>query len=321
MAVGTNRWKLGLFVIVGFGIALAALLLLGARSWGQKSAVFVSYFDESVQGLELGSPVMFRGVTVGRVSAIDIARDLRHVQVTGELSIEKVSRLDLGVEGKGLKPTKLNPDLRVQLAQTGITGVRFILIDFFDSKTNPPEPLPFEPPPNFIPTAASTMKNLEDTVTKTANRFPEIADDAAKAIAQVRMVAEQIQSGRLPERAADTLTQANSSLAEIGNQMKALNAAKLSSEAELNLKEFNVTLVRTNALLARLDGEQGLFHNAERSADAIGEVARGARSLGPEMELTLREVRGAARSIKRLADELERDPDMLLKGRAGSAKQ
>ena len=321
MAVGTNRWKLGLFVIVGFTVALMALLALGARSWGKKTAEFVSYFDESVQGLEVGTAVMFRGVTVGKVSAIDIARDLRHVQVTGELSIEKVAKLDLGVEGKGLKPTKLNPDLRVQMAQTGITGVKFILIDFFDSKTNPPEPLPFEAPPNYIPTAASTMKTLEDTVVRTANRFPEIADDAAKAIAQVRMVAEQIQQGHLPDRATETLAQANSSLAELSTQMKAMNVAKLSSEVELNLKEFNGVLVRTNALLTRLDGEQGLFHNAERSADAIGDVARGARSLGPEMELTLREVRGAARSIKRLADELERDPDMLVKGRAASAKR
>jgi hypothetical protein len=49
-------------------------------------------------------------------------------------------------------------------------------------------------------------------------------------------------------------------------------------------------------------------------------VARGARSLGPELELTLREVRGAAHSIKRLADDLDRDPDMLLKGRAQKEK-
>ena len=87
MAVGTNRWKLGLFVLVGFGVALAALLLLGARSWGKKTVEVVSYFDESVQGLELGTSVKFRGVTVGRVASIDIARDLRHVQVTSELSV------------------------------------------------------------------------------------------------------------------------------------------------------------------------------------------------------------------------------------------
>lgn len=319
MAVGTNRWKLGLFVLVGFGVALAALLLLGARSWGKKTVEVVSYFDESVQGLELGTSVKFRGVTVGRVSSIDIARDLRHVQVTSELSVEQVSRLDLGVVAKGLKQTKMPKGLRVQLAQTGITGVRFVLIDFFDPKSNPVEPLPFETPANYIPTASSTMKNLEDTLTKTANRFPEIADEAARAMTQVRVVAEQFQAGRLPDRAGETMDHANASLAELTKQLKALNAAQLSADADANLKEFNGVLARTNALLARLEGEQGLFHHAERSADAIGEVARGARSLGPELELTLREVRAAAHSIKRLADDLDRDPDMLLKGRARKA--
>ncbi len=134
------------------------------------------------------------------------------------------------------------------------------------------------------------------------------------------MVAEQIQAGRLPDRATETLNQANASLSELTTQLKAVNAAQLSREAEKSLQEFNSVLVRTNALLTHLDGEQGLFHHAERSADAIGEVARGARSLGPELELTLREVRGAAHSIKRLADDLDRDPDMLLKGRAQKGK-
>jgi phospholipid/cholesterol/gamma-HCH transport system substrate-binding protein len=316
MAVGTNRWKLGLFVLAGIAVAIGALMLLGARAWSKKTVEFVSFFDESVQGLELGSPVKFRGVTVGRVSEIDIAENLRHVRVTSELSVEQVGKLNLAVKGK---VTALHPDMRVQLAQTGITGVKFILIDFFDSRSNPVIPLPFTPPANYIPTASSTMKNLEDSVVRTANRFPEIADDAARAVAQVRMVAEQIEAGKLPARGAETLTHANVALVELNTQLKAINAAQLSREAEKNLTEFNGILVRTNALLARLESEQGLFRNAERSADAIGEVARNARSLGPELELTLREIRGAARSIKRLADELERDPDMLLKGRAAKA--
>jgi paraquat-inducible protein B len=227
-----------------------------------------------------------------------------------------VGKLNLAGHGKGMQP---HADMRVQLTQQGITGVKFILIDFFDSVSNPVLPLPFKTPPNYIPTASSTMKNLEDSVVKTANRFPEIADDAAKAMVQIRIVAEQIEAGRLPERGAETLKHANVALAELNAQLRAVNAAQLSAEAEKNLKEFNGMLVRTNALLTRLDSEQGLFRNAERSADAIGDVARNARTLGPELELTLREIRGAARSIKRLADALERDPDMLLKGRAEKA--
>ncbi|HET9932872.1 MAG TPA: MlaD family protein [Polyangiaceae bacterium] len=315
MAVATNRWKLGLFVIVGFAVALSALVVFGAQSFSKKTVEVVSFFDESVQGLDVGSPVKFRGVTVGRVSSIDIAENQRHVQVTSALSAEQVGRLKIGARGN-VGHSVLHTDMRVQLAQAGITGVKFILIDFVDSKTNPVIPLPFKPPPNYIPTAPSTMKNIEDSVVKTTNRFPEIADDAARAILQIRSVAEQVEQGRLPERAGDTLAQANASLGELNRQLAALNTGQLSRDASKNLQEFNAILVRTNALLSRLDGEQGLFHNAERSADAIRDLAHNARSVGPELELTLREIRGAARSIKRLADELERDPDMLLKGRA-----
>jgi paraquat-inducible protein B len=317
VTVAANRWKLGLFVIAGLGVALASLVALGARSWNDETIDFVSYFDESVQGLELGSPVKFRGVTVGRVADVDIASDLRHVVVRSELVVEQVGRLNLGNASDGRpKFENIHPELRVQLAQTGITGVKFLLIDFFDPTTHPIVPLPFKPPPNYIPTAASTMKNLEDSVVRAAGRFSEIADETARTVAQVRVVVEQLQAGELPGKASNTLDTANIAIVEFHTQLKAMNMAGLSTEAQKNLAEFNALLVRTNALLTRLDGDGGLLHSAERGADAINDVARGAGTLGPELELTLREVRGAARSIKHLADAIERDPDMLIKGRA-----
>lgn len=315
MALGTNRWKLGLFVIVALGVAVAVAVMLGVGLWNQKTITFVSYFDESVQGLELGSPVKYRGVTVGRVAAIEIAKDLRHVEVTSELSVDRVGSLNLvSSESKG--ELIVHPDMRVQLAQTGITGVKFILIDFFDAASNPVVPLPFEPPPNYVPTVPSMMKNLEDSVLKAADRVPEIANDAARAMAQVRLVAEQIEAARLPEHANQTLGEADRALVELTTQLKGMDARAVSAGALESLEKFNLLLARSDALMERLEGEEGLIRVSERGAVAIGEVARGARTVGPELELTLREVRGAARSIKRLADTLERDPDMLLKGRA-----
>jgi hypothetical protein len=81
---------------------------------------------------------------------------------------------------------------------------------------------------------------------------------------------------------------------------------------------FNTFQVQCNDVLSA--ETTMMVKGAERAANSINEVARGAQSVGPELELTMREVRGAARSIRRFVDALERDPDMLLKGRATVAR-
>jgi phospholipid/cholesterol/gamma-HCH transport system substrate-binding protein len=315
MAVGTNHWKLGLFVILGVGMALAALAVLGARRWNDKTVSYLSFFDESVQGLEVGSPVKFRGVTIGRVAAIDVAPDHRHVQVANELFVDQLGRLDLRI-AHGEPGLSAHPGLRVQLAQTGITGVKFMLLDYFDGKAYPPAILPFKTPPNTIPSTPSTMKNLEDSVVRTANQFPDIASALLGTVTRLNDLMTQVDKEQLPAGAAGTLAEANAALRELRGQLKALNAGGLSTHAEQSMTSLDQTLATTNQILARLGSDKGLFQSAERAANSMNEVARGAQTVGPELEQTLREVRDAARSVHHFVDALERDPDMLLKGRA-----
>lgn len=316
MTGGTNHWKLGLFVIIGIGVALAALVTLGAQRWNDKTVTYFSYFDESVQGLEVGSPVKFRGVTVGRVATIDVAPDRRHVQVENELFVEQLTRLGLDSFARG-ESSSARPNLRVQMAQTGITGVKFIQLDYFDPKVFPLQPLPFKAPQNTLPVTPSTMKNLEDSVVRTANQFPDIAAALLGTVTKLNGLMDNVDQQRLPNRAGDTINEANAAMVELRGQLKAVNAAALSASAEKNLAELNRALTGVNGLLDRLDQDRGLVESAEMAAKSMSEVARGAQAVGPELELTLREVRGAARSIRRFVDALERDPDMLLKGRAG----
>jgi paraquat-inducible protein B len=320
MAVGTNRWKLGLFVILGVALALTALAVLGARRWNDKTVTYVSFFDESVQGLEVGSPVKFRGVTIGRVAGIDVAPDHRHVQVANELFVEQLGRLGLHSIARGDTGLSVHPNLRVQLGSTGITGVKFILLDYFDGKAYPALVLPFKAPQNTIATTPSTMKNLEDSVVRATNQFPDIAAALLETITKLNGLLDSVEEQRLPSRASETLGETDSAMRELRAQLKALNAGALSAHAEQNLTELNQTLVGVNRLLTRLESDQGLMKSAERAANSMDEVARGAHSVGPELELTMREVRGAARSIRRFMDTLERDPDMLLKGRAAAAR-
>jgi phospholipid/cholesterol/gamma-HCH transport system substrate-binding protein len=314
MATGTNHYKLGLFVLLGLAASIAFVVTLGARNWNQASVSYVSYFDESVQGLELGSPVKFRGVAVGRVSAIGIAPDQRHVQVTSELTLLELQRLHLG--GPGEAALAVPPALRAQLAQAGLTGVKFILIDYFDPAEYPPPELPFPAPPNHIPAAASTMKDLESSVTKTADRFPEIAENLGTVMARLDKLMAEVERAKLPEQAGEALGQTNLAMKKLNGELAALDAGELSGAVRTSLAAFDSTSVRITRLIDRLEREDGVLASAERSFAMVGEMARGNSSLGPELELTLREVRGAARSIRRFTDALERDPDMLLKGRA-----
>src|SRR5436309_12982794 len=134
----TNHWKLGLFVLLAVGATLGTLFWLGARRFRRESFPAISYFDESVQGLDVGSPVKFRGVTVGTVTDITIAPDHRHVQVSADMYVDALVRLGLRTRAPKSGEEFIPPNLRVQLASAGITGVRFIQTDFFDPERYPP---------------------------------------------------------------------------------------------------------------------------------------------------------------------------------------
>src|SRR5512132_158624 len=133
MSAPTNHWKLGLFVVVGVVLTLTTVAVLGARSLRKEVSRYVTYFDESVQGLEVGSPIKFRGVTIGTVGKIDVAVDHRHVEVTSDLGVAELNRLGLNMADatdNSRKKLDVATDLRVQLASAGLTGVKLPPLDF-----------------------------------------------------------------------------------------------------------------------------------------------------------------------------------------------
>ncbi|HMO65548.1 MAG TPA: MlaD family protein, partial [Verrucomicrobiota bacterium] len=70
MSTSTNYFKLGVFLLAAAALLVGALLFLGAGRMFRPQVMFETYFNESVQGLELGSAVKFRGVNVGSVRRI-----------------------------------------------------------------------------------------------------------------------------------------------------------------------------------------------------------------------------------------------------------
>ena len=61
---------IGFFILTGTVLLVAMLIAFGGGSWLRDNAVYTMHFNSSVQGLAAGSPVMFRGVKIGQVTAI-----------------------------------------------------------------------------------------------------------------------------------------------------------------------------------------------------------------------------------------------------------
>src|SRR5262245_43756657 len=178
----TSYWKVGLFVLSGVALAFATLLWLGTAQFRRQVMRFVTYVNEAVQGLDVGAPVKIRGVAVGSVARIRIAKDRKHVEIEADVYLDRA--VEIGLQ-PGERPL---PTLRVQLASAGITGVKYLLADYFDPPERyPGEKLPFDLPPDliYVPSVPSTMKNLEDSALEVLGAIPRALDRVSDLVAKV----------------------------------------------------------------------------------------------------------------------------------------
>ena len=284
MSAPTNHWKLGAFVVGSILVGLTAAAILTAQTLQAVTVTYKSYFDEAVTGLEVGSPVRFRGVRIGNVSAVDVAPDRRHVEITYSLGVAVLNRLGLTGTTHG-KKTKISvpPSLRVQIASTGLTGTKYLQIDFFDTGGAPPPVLPFPVPDNYIPATPSTMKNLEDAVVRAVDQLPDLVHELGGVVAKMNVILDDVSRRGLPGKAAATLDGAGQALAKM------------------------------DRVLDRLDRADGLLASVQQTSDSLGDLA-GPR-LAANLDETGRDLREAAVAVRQLVEALQRDPDMLIKGK------
>lgn len=301
---GTKHYyKLGLFTLLGaFGI-IGMVFLFGVMSV-KKTVRYYTFFDESVQGLEPGAPVKFRGVPIGHVSKISIAPDRQHVGAIIEL--DRAAAKDMAA---------LPPGLRAQLATQGITGVKFMSLELFDPKTHPPPELPFTPPEPYIPSTPSTLKSLEEMAANIGGSLPDVIQNMQRTMGRVDRVLETLERNDVASEAVTTLRRANEALGAVQATVAHVDRAHLGDKTSGTLAKLDESATKLNGALDRLEGDDGLLAaatQATRSFDAIGQNGRKTQR---DLEGTLRDMSDAADALRSLARSVERDPEMLLKGK------
>jgi phospholipid/cholesterol/gamma-HCH transport system substrate-binding protein len=144
MASLKTKFTVGLFLITGTCMFLLTVIWLGMSHFLQEGQYYVTYFNESVQGLEEDSIVKYRGKPVGRVESIDVAPDGKLIQVT--LKIESGQKLD--------------KDTVAELKLVGITGSIFVELDRrAEGEPDRSPPLTF---PSEYPIVASRPSDISE---------------------------------------------------------------------------------------------------------------------------------------------------------------
>ncbi len=310
-----NPWKVGLFVVIGIASTVGAIFWLAARRLNPEVIPAITYFNESVEGLDLGSPIKIRGVKVGVVSEIGIAPDHRMVEVHMRLFVGLLEGLGLWPAPELSAPGRLGPvDLRVQLTSSGITGVKFVEANFFDPRQYPYPELDFSPGRNYVPSVPSTLKSLGDALTSLVDALP----GATKELAALAKTLEQsLQDAHVGELAA----RLERVLAQLEEKLAGVDSHAISTEIVNLAQELRSTTARVGEILEQADvaATSGALRDASTRAGEAASAVRGlstdAGLVTRELEQDLASLRETLDSLRALAVLLERDPGALLRGR------
>lgn len=230
-----SYFKIGLFIIVATVLAVIGIVALGVGTIFEKKTWVETYIDESVQGLDVGSAVKFRGVPVGKVEQISLTSaeyntQRRYVVVRIGLTT-KMFQFTLADAGSPAFRTEVEKGLRVRLASAGLTGGAYIEADYQDPARNPPLEIDWQPNYPYIPSARSKITQLADSMDRILSNVEKIdaarlVEGVEKSLATITKVAEGANFDKLGRQANDFLTEVR----ETNRQLKeVIGGAELKS--------------------------------------------------------------------------------------------
>jgi paraquat-inducible protein B len=325
MSKKANKTVIGAFVLGALALLVIAVLIFGSGQFLKNKQYYELFFQGSVQGLDVGSPVVFRGVKIGSVTNIALEFNPKQlvfdIPVTIEIQPDKAKRLGPPPkkEGELLKPL-IDKGLRGQLQTLSlVTGQLAVALDFF-----PNEPAKFvgtEKKYPEIPTVPSTFAQL----TKTIQELP-IKDLFAKLDSSVTAINTLVSS----KETQASVKSLNRALVEATTVMKNIDAriGPLVASLQNTSDSINTVAVKVSDSMS---GERGLpaqiqaaleitrkaVAQAEQTLASVKAMTQENSAMGYELGNALSEMSRSMRSLRVMSDYLERHPEALLIGKRG----
>ncbi|MBW2278896.1 MAG: MCE family protein [Deltaproteobacteria bacterium] len=297
-----NPALIGAFVVGAFALAAASVVVFGSGRMLQERTEFVTYFENPVTGLDVGSPVIFHGVRIGEVTKIDTIVDTDTFEMLARVYFETVDDRIETVGSGDLDDIDalvrfIEEGLRTQLkSQSLITGKLYL-----DLARHPDS----EPVLHGL-----DLGTLE---------IPSIPTSLQLLGRQLRELADRVKALPL-EAIVDDLAATLSGLNTLVNEGGARDA----------IKHLNASLKRAESLLTRLDSRsEGVLDELEGSVREFRDTASVASqtltavqasvepgsALHQQLMETLLELQATLRSLRTLADQVSEQPEQVIFGR------
>jgi paraquat-inducible protein B len=348
MSKQANPKVIGGFVLGAAALVVAAVLLLADGGFWRKRPSYIMYFEGSATGLQIGSPVVFRGVKIGSVESIGLSVDEKKFNFLVPVVVRTDEYVLKNLEGQSIALGDIAENS--ELAQRGLrarlktwsflTGQLYIDLDFY-----PDRPLTLYGGDTGIP----EIPTLPTEVEELTNKLDKL--NVEKLVEDISMISESVRELVTSPEVSHALTSLDQTLEHLSSLTARLDkrattvtndvqsvmneAAETLRVTRTTLEESAATLRAGRQTLQRIDegaanvaaltrGDSGPMRAITRASEELAETARALRAATSENSTThyqinemLEETTSAARALRLLAEALETQPESVLTGRGG----
>jgi len=302
---------IGAFVVGGVLLAVIAVGVLGSGRFFRQVYPAILFFKGDVNGLKVGAPVKFKGIPVGAVKSVMLSlgevigtRDPnKPFQVPVIIEFDGESIIRKGISGR------LDNEVLAKLVERGmrgqlklesiVTGVLYV-----DLSMHPGTPAELQGGPNVpypeIPTIPTALE--------------EVQEKAAAFLAKLNA----LDIDGLVHQLKDTVQ-------DIDDVVKSPDVKKTLAELPKTVAQIDAAADQLERTFAKIEGlspgADAALVAARDTLRSAGGVLAADSPLLYRLDRTLDDLSTAADAIRRFAEDLERNPGILVRGRAASAEE
>ncbi len=151
MVTKAQKFRLGIFItVISILMVMFLIMVAGTKIMEKRDIYYIRYKDSSVTGLQIGGPVKYRGIGIGRVD---------------DISIDPENVADIIVTASVKSGTPIKDDMKASLIPIGITGLVQIEI------TGGTQEAELLESGSFINAGLSTLESISGKAEILANKF------------------------------------------------------------------------------------------------------------------------------------------------------